>query len=228
MKYLKIVLPIVLFSLLIIACKDKPKTATTSTTTPTTATDSTTAVVADAEDNIPVTEKTATPVTGKVVYINTDTLLEKYAYYKDLKKQLEAEAKKAESGLESRGKTYQNKVMDFQKRIAESQQKAPSLTQNELKKLEDELKAQEELLMQEEQTILSHRQSAAGKLADKEAELQKKLKKRVDVYLQKYCAEKGYDYVLTEGGLAGSVLYGNKALDVTQEVLAGLNAEYKK
>jgi outer membrane protein len=43
-------------------------------------------------------------------------------------------------------------------------------------------------------------------------------------YIQEYNSDKKYDFILTKMG--GNMLYTNEALDITKEVVEGLNAKY--
>jgi outer membrane protein len=162
---------------------------------------------------------------GKVVFVNIDTLLEKYDLYKDNKKQLEEEGKKAESNLAAKMESFQKRASEFQRKVYEVQQKAQDIAPVELKRLEAEYGAQQKKLAEEEQALGKQRENAAVELDKKVVELQKTLKAKIDAYLEKISAERGYDYVLMKGS-SYSVLYGNKSLDITNETITAINAAY--
>ncbi|MEY4903462.1 MAG: hypothetical protein RLZZ292_1277 [Bacteroidota bacterium] len=164
---------------------------------------------------------------GKVVYVNIDTLLEKYNLYQDNKKQLEGDSKKAEQGISGKLESFQRRVADFQRKVYETQQRAQDIAPVELKRLETEFGEQQRKLSEEEASLGKQRDNAAVELDKKLQELQKNLKSKIDTYLEKISAERGYDYVLIKGS-TGSVLYGNKALDITNETVLAINAEYAK
>jgi outer membrane protein len=46
----------------------------------------------------------------------------------------------------------------------------------------------------------------------------------VNNYIKIYNTTKGYDYILTKIG--DNILYANKALDITQDIIDGLNSRY--
>lgn len=160
-----------------------------------------------------------------VAYVNLDTLVNQYEYVKDLKASLEAEGKRAQSSLEGKAKSLQAKVIAYQKSVQAAQQNAENTPRVELERLQKEFAETERKLGAEEQEIGMQRQTAATGLAQKEGELMKKLKEKLDSTLKRLATEKGYDYILAEGN-GGSVLYGNKGMNVTQDVLAAMNAEY--
>src|SRR5690606_41950303 len=51
---------------------------------------------------------------AQIVYVNVDTLLEKYEYFKDIRTKLEEKAKKAQADLQSRSNAFQREVADYQ------------------------------------------------------------------------------------------------------------------
>src|SRR5690606_38525056 len=53
---------------------------------------------------------------AKIVYVNVDTLLEKYEYFKDVRTKLEEKAKKAQADLQSRSNAFQREVADYQQK----------------------------------------------------------------------------------------------------------------
>jgi outer membrane protein len=162
---------------------------------------------------------------GKVVYVNLDTLLDKYNLYQDSRKQLENEAKNAEGALAGKIEAYQKRAADFQRQVGETQQKANELAPVELQRLEAEFGGKQRKLQEEEMALGKQRENSAIELDKKVAELQKNLKNKIDLYLEKISAERGYDYVLIKGS-SGSVLYGNKALDITEETIKAINDTY--
>jgi outer membrane protein len=197
---------LVCIMLLLQSCKENttPNAATAATTT-----------TAASPTNKPLT----------VAYVNLDTLVNQYEYVKDLKASLEAEGKRAQASLEGKAKSLQAKVIAYQKSVQAAQQNAENTPRVELERLQKEFAEKERQLGAEEQEIGMQRQTAATGLAQKEGELMKKLKEKLDSTLKRLATEKGYDYILAEGN-GGSVLYGNKGMNVTQDVLTAMNAEY--
>ena len=162
---------------------------------------------------------------GKVVFVNLDTLLDKYTLYQDNKKQLEGESKAAEAAIAGKIESFQKRASEFQRKITEVQQRANEIAPVELQKMEAQFGAQQKKLAEEEQALTKQRESAAMELDKKVTDLQKNLKNKIDTYLEKISAERGYDYVLIKGS-SGSVLFGNKALDITEETIKAINEIY--
>lgn len=163
---------------------------------------------------------------GKIVFINLDSLLENYDLYTESRTLLEAESRVAESSIASKLETFQKRAYDFQRRVQEVQQSANNLAPVQLQALEKKFAAEQQKLAQEEQDLVAKRENAARGLEGKLVELQKNLKNKIDTHLEKISSERGYDFVLIKGNNAG-VLYGNKAMDITEQTTKELNDLYK-
>lgn len=164
---------------------------------------------------------------GKIVWVNLDSLYEKYDLYKDSKNNLESEYKKADASFSARYEAFQKRAADFQRRVVETQQKAQDLAPVELQKLEAQFGAEQKKLGEEEAALAKQRETALGDLDKKMAKLREDLKTKIDQYLEKIAAERGYDYVMIKSSISGGVLYGNKNLDITEEAITTLNETYK-
>jgi outer membrane protein len=175
----------------------------------------------------PVTFNPSSAAGGKIVYVNLDTLTTKYNLYIDIKKQLEDDYKKADASFAAKAENFQKRATDFQRRMVDIQQRAQDIAPVELQKLEAQFGAEQRRLGEEEAALGKQRETALGELDKKIQELQKNMKSKIDTYLEKIAAERGYDYVMiksvTQGG---GVLYGNKSLDITEEAIKTLNDTY--
>jgi len=176
------------------ACQNKD-----AKTTETKKTDSTTAAVS---------------VNEKIVFVNQDSLLTKYDYYKDLKNKFEKKTKDAQSDLQSKQQAYQREVTQYQ-------QSAGSLSA-------DQRKSTEERLGRKGQELQAYQQNAGGALQNEQAVETEKLYDKVAGYLKTYSKEKGYKMVLTFSKGNSAILFADESLDITSEVIKGLNAEYTK
>ncbi len=155
------------------------------------------------------------PVEAKgkaIVYVNVDSLLTKYDFFKDTQKVLESKRFQLENDLATKGKNLQNKVAFFQ-------QKAPTMTQ-------EQGRATEASLQKEQQDIMAYRDRAAQNLAVEEQNKNKELYDQIYDYLKKINAQNKYEFVLgyTKGG---GILFADPSADRTSVILNGLNKEYE-
>lgn len=191
-KVTKIALGVVCAALLT-ACNpnEKPKTANSTT-------------AASAEEN---------EVAPAIVYVNSDSLLANYEYFKEARTRLQGKSQKAEQDLKNKAEAFQNEVNRYQ-------QSAQTMTN-------EQRQATEQRLGQKQQQLAALQQTEGNKIATEESEEMKKIYDKVEAYLQKVSSEKGYKMVLTYSRGNSAILYGDNSLDITQEVLNGLNDRYK-
>lgn len=154
------------------------------------------------------------PASPEIVYINSDSLLENYEYFKEIRANLEAKAQKAQDDLQSRS-------LAFQREIADYQQKAPTMSAAERQ-------STEERLARKQDELARHQQNASASFAQDEADENEKLYTKITQYLKEHAQKNGYKYVLTYSTANPSVLYADSSLEITQEVLTALNEAYAK
>jgi outer membrane protein len=167
---------------------------------------------ADNKSGSRAAEAPATAPSGKIAYVNLDTLEVSYEYFKLRKAEFEKKTAGMEAEVERLAQSFQNEYIAFQKKA-----QAGTLTQSEGE-------AAQKKLGQMQQNIESRRQSLQTQLMKEQETFNKELQKRLDDYLVKYNADKGYDFILSYVK-GGNILFANKALDITADVIKGMNAE---
>jgi outer membrane protein len=78
--------------------------------------------------------------------------------------------------------------------------------------------------MKKEQEVVQLEQSLTLEFEKEGLEKNQKLRESINNYVKEYNAEKGYDFIITK--LGENLLYANPALDITQEIVDGLNERY--
>ncbi|RZK82199.1 MAG: OmpH family outer membrane protein [Pedobacter sp.] len=161
------------------------------------------------------TETAATvSASEKIVYVNSDSLLTKYKYFKEIKVKLEGKAKSAQTDMAA-------KAQAFQREVAQYQQQANTLPA-------DQRAATEERLARKDQELKAYQQNAGTALQTEQATENEKLYDKVAEYLKTYAKKKGFKMVLTYSKGNSSILFADESLDVTSEVIIGLNEAYDK
>ncbi|WP_026629473.1 OmpH family outer membrane protein [Dyadobacter alkalitolerans] len=148
----------------------------------------------------------------KTVYVQVDSLLKNYEFFKDTRKELENKNFQLENELNTKGRSLQNEVQFFQ-------QRAQTMTPEQARSTEAQL-------MKKQQDLVAYRDQSAQALGQEEAKKNEELYKNIRSYIEKYNKENGFEYVLGYS-LGGGILFANPSLDVTQKILDGLNKEYK-
>lgn len=150
---------------------------------------------------------------SRIVYVNTDTLLNNYDYYKDVVKEFENKRFAVENELQRKGASFQNEVALFQRRI-----QAGGMT-------EDQARTTQQQLAKKEQDIMMYRDNSLNTLGEEQAKKTDELITKIQDFLKNYNKDNRYDMVIGYSK-GGGVLYAKEEMDITQEVLKGLNDEY--
>ena len=161
----------------------------------------------------------ATPVVApegglKIAYVDTDTLMAKYQYAIDLEEELRAYKDQQE-------KYYQQQMTQFQTDYNNYLQTGASLTLTQQQAKEAELKQRMEKMSTLEQELMA-------KVAERQLSENTKLLNAIFAFIREYnAANQQFDVILRKSFNDTPVLYANPAMDITEEILAGLNEEYK-
>jgi outer membrane protein len=150
----------------------------------------------------------------KIVYVQADSLLKNYDYYKDFQKEFESKGFQLENDLANKGRNFQNKVAFFQQR---AQQGALS---------QDQAQAAQAQLGKEEQDITKYRDDQLRKLDEERVKKTEEFYGNIFEYIKKYNKENGFEFVLGYSK-GGGILFADASLDVTKKIVEGLNKEYK-
>jgi outer membrane protein len=166
----------------------------------------------------PATTTGATTVTGvkaeEIVFVNSDSLLTKYDYFKDMSARLEKKGKQAQADLVSKGQAFQREVAEYQKAAATM--------------AADQRQATEQRLQRKQQELQSYQQNAGAQVQQEQAGEQAKLYEKVADFLKVYAKDKGYKMVMTYQKGNSGILYGDASLDITSDVVKKLNEAYAK
>lgn len=147
---------------------------------------------------------------GKIAYVDIDTLEAHYDYFKKKKVEFEVRQKNIDADLEKMANSLRNEVVAFQKKAQNG----------ELTEAQGQA-AQQELLKKEQELELKRQNLGAKYMKDQDA-FNKEIHDNLHDYIEIFNEEKGYDYILSYSK-ESSILFANKELDVTQEIIDGMN-----
>jgi len=149
----------------------------------------------------------------KIRYIDGDSVTANYNFAKDLKES----AVRAYSKLEAAQQSRQNELQNFGKSIDSKMKTNGYLTEESYKA--DVMKFQK-MQSDAENHLANLQRNTEIELAQQ----QQQLNDSIEAFIKEYNKTKGYDAILFKA--AG--VYFNPALDITQEVIKGLNERYNK
>jgi len=149
---------------------------------------------------------------AKIAYVNTDSINEHYDYIADFTKVIRNKKATLESQMQSMTAKFQQEYEAFQQSA-----QAGVAPQAELQKQQASLERQQQELANKELQM----QNLGIELEEKNMELNKSVKD----YLVKINNGR-FDYILSYSDLMPTILLTNPKLDITTEVLKGINEEY--
>ncbi len=150
----------------------------------------------------------------KVAYVNTDTLIAKYEYAKDMEKELMA----FKNQQEAYGK---QQVAKFQKDYDDYLKNGANMTLTQQQSTEAELKKRAEKMATLEQEL-------TAKIMERQMMENTKLLNAIFAFVREYNEQnQKFDIILRKTFENSPTLYMNEAMDITDEIVNGLNEEYK-
>lgn len=150
---------------------------------------------------------------GQLAYVDMDTIVLKYDMYTALSQEFETKASKADADLSARQRSLERDLIDYQEKAQKG-----LLTRLQMQTTEENLtKKQQDFMAQREQVLAT--------LGEEERVMLNQVHYSITEFMKEF--NKDYRYAMIVSTSAGSpVLHANPALDITKEVLAGLNKKY--
>ena len=152
---------------------------------------------------------------GDIVYIDLDRVLMEYDMANDLRSVVETKVQNIQAEVNRRGQKLEKEVTAFQEKIEKG-----LLTRSVAE-------AQSQKLQQQEIDFNNYAGQKQQEIQEEQVVMMNQLGDAIKTFLEKYNAEKQYAMILTNSAGA-PVVTADKALDITDDVLAGLNEEYIK
>ncbi len=148
-----------------------------------------------------------------IAYIKMDSLVTNYDRFLDLSSTFEAKATKVQSDLEARARRLSNEVISFNDKI----QKGLMTSRD--------AQAEQTRIENRGQQFEADRQNQLAELAEEEQVMMNQIMYAIQEYVAEFNADYRFKMILTSSG-GSPVLNADPALDVTMEVLKGLNEKY--
>lgn len=155
----------------------------------------------------------STAVLPNYRYVDLDSVLNGYNLAKDYNEEM----LRMQNNAESQMKQHQNKIQNFATTVQNKMQNNGYLSEASYKQDEQKMASMQNDAQRSMQTLQANIAQAA-ELA------QKTINDSIEAFIKDYNKTRGYDAILFKG----ATLYINPELDITDEVLEGLNARYNK
>ncbi|MDE7126316.1 MAG: OmpH family outer membrane protein, partial [Bacteroidales bacterium] len=163
--------------------------------------------------------ETSSPATtaenGAIVYVALDRILQEYDMANDLRSVVETKIQNIQAEVTRRGKKLEKDVNDFQEKMNKGLM-TRSVAEVQAQKLD-----------QQQQEFNSYAQQKQNEINEEQMVMMNQLADAIKTFLDEYNAVMQYSLILTNQGGA-PVIAADTSLDITDDVLAGLNDEYVK
>lgn len=153
---------------------------------------------------------------GSIVYIHIDSLLNEYDLFLDLQSDLTAKARIVEDDLNKKGRAFEKDVNNFQEKVQKG-----LITRSQAETQQNQLATRQQELEQ-------YAQQKQMELAEENQVMLNRVLDAIKSYLADYRVLNNYDMILTTDNSSNTVIEAGKFLDVTKDVVDGLNREYAK
>lgn len=149
---------------------------------------------------------------ARIVYVNAERLNEEYKFISEKYEELEKEQMRIENQIDRKMRAAEN-------RYRELESEAPTMTPSQLEQAQVELQGLQ-------QDIAQFQEKAASDFRKKEADAQEEFFNNIRSFLKDFNSDGRYDYILTYQ-VGGQILLTNDSLEITDEVIVGLNEQYE-
>lgn len=152
-----------------------------------------------------------------IAYVELDSLNEQIFFIKEKRKELEAEQKAIETEWQSAMRGLESQKDNFIKKNGNGN----AITQQMAEEFQNKL-------YQQQQTIEEKKQGQTQRLTEKSYKAMDAIQKELKEFLQDYNKDKKYQYILTSGTGLEYMIYKDSSLNITHDVIEGMNAKLKK
>ena len=150
---------------------------------------------------------------SRIAYVELDSLNENITYFKQRRKELEQQQKQIETKISNDYRALETMQNNFVKNN-------PNATPEQVQKIRMQL-------AQGQQDIEAEKQKQSQLLNQKSFEMMEKIQKDLKDFLVEYNKVKNYQYILTTGSGIDYLIYKDSTLDITNDVIKGMNEKLK-
>ena len=160
-------------------------------------------------------ETTTTPASynQKVAYVEIDSIMSQYTYWKDVTKIIKAKEANIQRTLAGKQKAIQAAAANFQQNV-----QANKYTQVQAQQIQASIQKQA-------QDADALQQRLGAEYQNEVAKYNKALSDSVHNYLKEYNKDKKFAIILAKSG--DNILYADPAYNITDDVIKGMNQAYK-
>lgn len=149
----------------------------------------------------------------KIAYVEIDSIMTQYDFCKEYTKILDKKGQNIQATIEQKGRSLQAAAAKFQQDVQTN------------KYTREQAEAVQVNLQKQNNEIQMLQQRLGMQFQEETEKYNRALRDSISNFLKLYNKDKKYTYILSKAG--DNMLYADKSCDITQEVIAGLNKNYK-
>ena len=147
----------------------------------------------------------------KIAYVDSAKLLSNYQGMKQAKLAYQQKASVWQANIDTLTQEVQAALKDYEKNSAQLSKKEQQLSQ--------------ELLKTKQQQLISYQKAIQEKAAQEDRQVTQAVITEVNNYLSEFGTQRDYKVILVANE-TGNIAYAEQGMDITDEVLTGLNQQY--
>lgn len=150
--------------------------------------------------------------TKKIAYVRSTELVYNYLGMQEAQRTFREKSEKWKANMD----TLQN---DYRRSLSRYTAQAGALPGKEREE-------QESYLRQQQENLMNYSRAVNDNARQEDDKITQAVLNQINSFVEEYGKEHGYDIILGTTN-SGSLLYGKETIDITEEVLAALNRNYK-
>ncbi|MEX0982564.1 MAG: OmpH family outer membrane protein [Bacteroidales bacterium] len=148
-----------------------------------------------------------------IAYFDIDSVMANWTLYADVQEKLAAKQRQLESDFESKSQSFMKRVEDAQYKIQRQ-----LVTRAEAEQLQQQLAT-------EEQNLMGLQNNYSTELQEEAVVRNRQMIDNIEKYVEEYNRDKGYSFIFSYS-FGGNLMYGDKAYNITQQIIRGINEAY--
>jgi len=147
----------------------------------------------------------------KLVYVDSTKLVNEYKGMQDARASYQKKAVAWKANIDTLTSEVQIQIMNYEKESSKLSVKERQLS--------------EELIRTKQKQLMEYQQAMNTQAKQEDVKMTGEVVQQINAYLKKYGAQNGYKIVMAATEY-GNIAYADEGLDITEDVLIGLNNEY--
>ncbi|MFN5168114.1 MAG: OmpH family outer membrane protein [Cyclobacteriaceae bacterium] len=148
---------------------------------------------------------------SQIAYVDSNKLVNGYKGMQKARQEYEQKTAVWKANIDTLVSEVKDQIMEYEKGAARMTDRERKLSQ--------------ELIRTKQQQLEEYQQAMNLKAQEEDRQMTANVLSQVNAYITRYGKDKGYRLILATTDF-GNIAYANEALDLTEEILEGLNEQY--